>query len=62
MLEIKLKGMIIREATVDDIDQYMVVRMAVKENIISNPALVTQQDNEDYLTHYGKGWVCEMDQ
>lgn len=61
MLEIKLKGMIIREATVDDIDQYMIVRMAVKENILSNPALVTRKDNEDYLTQFGKGWICEID-
>lgn len=61
MLDIKLKGMIIREATVDDIDQYMIVRMAVKENILSNPALVTRKDNEDYLTQFGKGWVCEID-
>ena len=62
MLDIKLKGMIIREARIDDIDHYMIVRMAVKENILSNPALVTQKDNEDYLTKYGKGWVCEIDQ
>ena len=62
MLDIKLKGMIIREARIDDIDHYMIVRMAVKENILSNPALVTQKDNEDYLTQFGKGWVCEIDQ
>jgi len=53
--------MIIREATVDDIDNYMLVRMSVKENILSNPALVTRKDNEDYLTQFGKGWVCEID-
>jgi len=51
--------MIIREANVNDIENYMVVRMAVKENILSNPALVTLKDNEDYLTLHGKGWVCE---
>lgn len=53
-------AMIIREATVNDIDHYMVIRMAVKENKLSNPALVTRKDNEDYLTIYGKGWVCEI--
>lgn len=52
--------MIIREATVNDIDNYMVVRMAVKENRLNNPALVTKKDNENYLTIYGKGWVCEI--
>ncbi|CAD0009960.1 MULTISPECIES: GNAT family N-acetyltransferase [Flavobacterium] len=53
--------MIFREATVDDIDNYMVVRMAVKENVLNNPALVPREDNVEYLTKYGKGWVCEID-
>ncbi len=53
--------MIFREATVNDIDKYMVVRMAVKENVLNNPALVPRQDNVDYLTKYGKGWVCEIE-
>ena len=53
--------MIFREATVDDIDNYMIVRMAVTENVLNNPALVPREDNVDYLTKYGKGWVCEMD-
>ena len=53
--------MIFREATVNDIDNYMIVRMAVKENVLSNPALVTREDNVAYLTKDGKGWVCEMD-
>jgi GNAT superfamily N-acetyltransferase len=53
--------MIIREANLNDIDEYMVVRMAVKENVLNNPALVTRKDNEDYLTIHGKGWVCEIE-
>jgi GNAT superfamily N-acetyltransferase len=53
--------MIIREAKVTDIDNYMLVRMAVKENVLKNPALVTRKENEDYLTLYGKGWVCEIE-
>lgn len=54
-------SMVIREATIDDIENYMIVRMAVKENVLTNPALVTKEDNIDYLTKYGKGWVCEID-
>ena len=50
-----------REATVNDIDNYMVVRMAVKENVLNNPALVPKEDNVAYLTKYGKGWVCEIE-
>ena len=53
--------MIFREATVNDIDNYMVVRMAVKENVLNNPALVPREDNVAYLTKDGKGWVCEID-
>jgi len=57
-----LKNKIIfREATIEDIDNYMIVRMSVKENVLNNPALVTKEDNVDYLTKYGKGWVCEID-
>lgn len=51
----------IREATINDIDNYMIVRMAVKENVLNNPALVPKQDNVDYLTKFGKGWVCEIE-
>lgn len=52
--------MIFREAQVTDIPQIQVVRHAVKENRLSNPALVTDQDCEDYITKRGKGWVCEI--
>lgn len=50
-----------REATSEDIDNYMIVRMAVKENVLNNPSLVTREDNVDYLTKSGKGWVCEFE-
>jgi N-acetylglutamate synthase-like GNAT family acetyltransferase len=53
--------MIFREATVKDIPQIQIVRHAVKENILSNPALVTDNDCEEYITQRGKGWVCEID-
>jgi len=53
--------MTIREANIQDIAGMSVVRLAVKENILNNPALVTDQDYIDYLTTYGKGWVCEVD-
>jgi len=51
--------MVFREAQVADITQIQVVRHAVKENVLSNPALVTDKDCEEYLTVRGKGWVCE---
>lgn len=53
--------MIFREAIVKDIPQIQIVRNAVKENTLSNPALVTDADVEDYIIRRGKGWVCEID-
>ncbi|MES2513941.1 MAG: GNAT family N-acetyltransferase [Bacteroidota bacterium] len=53
--------MIFREATVDDITQLQVVRNSVKENVLSEPALVPDKDYEPYLKARGKGWVCEID-
>ncbi len=51
----------IREAGVYDITQIQFVRNAVKENMLSDPALVPDKDVEDYITRRGKGWVCEID-
>jgi GNAT superfamily N-acetyltransferase len=51
--------MIFREATINDIQQIQVVRHSVKENRLSDPALVTDEDCRKYLEVLGKGWVCE---
>jgi hypothetical protein len=51
--------MIFREAVVDDITQIQIVRNAVKENVLSNPAFVSDDDCKEYLTLRGKGWICE---
>ena len=50
-----------REASAADIPQIQIVRHTVRENVLSNPALVTDKDCEEYLTERGKGWVCEAD-
>jgi GNAT superfamily N-acetyltransferase len=50
--------MLFREAQVADIPQIMAVRMAVRENTLSDPNLVAPH-NADYLTRRGKGWVAE---
>ena len=52
--------MIYREATIRDIPQLMRVRFAVKENVLSNPDLVTDKDCKEFITERGKGWVCEI--
>jgi GNAT superfamily N-acetyltransferase len=53
--------MIYREAAISDISQLQLIRNAVKENMLSNPALVQDKDYVDYLTVRGKGWICEND-
>ena len=53
--------MIIREAQISDIKQMQVVRHSVKENILSDPALVPDSDVEDFISNRGKGWVCVIE-
>ena len=52
--------MIFREAQIADIPQIQLVRHSVKENTLSDPALVTDEDCARFLTVKGKGWVCEI--
>jgi GNAT superfamily N-acetyltransferase len=53
--------MTIREAKIDDIKQIQIIRNSVKENMLSDPNLVTNKDCEEFMTVRGKGWVCEVD-
>jgi len=53
--------MIFREARIDDIKQIQVVRKSVRENTLSDPDLVTDEDCLEFMTVRGKGWVCEID-
>ena len=50
--------MIFREAGTADIPQIQVLRNEVKENTLSDPALVSDAYCENYINHRGKGWVC----
>jgi len=52
--------MLFREAVIADIPEIQKVRNSVKENMLSDPALVPDADVEDYITRRGRGWVCEM--
>jgi len=53
--------MAFRQATLQDIPQIQIVRHSVKENVLSDPALVTDEDCANYLVNRGKGWVCVFD-
>lgn len=57
----QIQNMIFREAQIADIPQIQTVRNSVKENTLSDPGLVTDEDCEIFITQRGKGWVCEMD-
>jgi GNAT superfamily N-acetyltransferase len=49
---------LIREAGIADIPMMQIVRNSVKENVLSDPALVKDEDYVEYMTKRGKGWVC----
>jgi len=49
-----------RVAEIKDIPQIQVVRNLVKENRLSDPILVPDNDVEDYITRRGRGWVCDI--
>ena len=53
--------MLLRHATLLDIPQMHVIRTAVKENILSDPNLITPQDYAEYLEDRGAGWVVEIE-
>ncbi len=50
----------IRVAEIKDIPQIQIVRNLVKENRLSDPALVPDSDVQDYITRRGRGWVFEI--
>jgi hypothetical protein len=53
--------MIFREATIQDILQIQTVRNSVKENQLSNAALISDKDCEDYIRIRDKGWMYQID-
>ena len=48
-----------REAVEADIEAMSVIRLAVTENRLSDPARITRAMYVDYLDRLGKSWVCE---
>ena len=47
----------ITEATPNDVAAMQAVRLAVRENILSDPSKVTDEDVLAYITRRGKGWI-----
>lgn len=50
-----------REATINDFSELHSIRIAVKENILPDPLLITEADYANFLTIRGKGWLCEIE-
>ena len=50
---------VLRVATLADIPGMHRVRMSVRENILSDPSLITERDYADMITVHGRGWVHE---
>jgi GNAT superfamily N-acetyltransferase len=50
---------LLRRATSNDIPAMSQIRLSVAENILSDPARVTNQRYEDFLEQTGRGWVAE---
>jgi GNAT superfamily N-acetyltransferase len=50
-----------REAQLSDIKKLYDVRLSVKENMLPDPGFITEREYEKYLTNFGKGWLCEID-
>ena len=56
-----MSGLTFRRAIEQDIPAMLRIRLAVKENRLSNPARVTPAMCSDYLDRLGRGWVAELD-
>ena len=50
----------IREASPSDIPVIQKIRRSVKENVLSNPLLISDDLCLNYITERGKGWVYEL--
>lgn len=50
-----------RRATADDVPAMSRIRVAVRENALSDPARITEAMYRDHLDALGRGWVAELD-
>jgi GNAT superfamily N-acetyltransferase len=54
-----VSGLTLRQAGVADIPAMSRIRLAVRENALSDPARITEAMYRDYLDALGRGWVAE---
>ena len=53
--------MMIRTATANDVATMHAIRTRVRENRLSDPSVITEQDYHDFMARNTMGWVCEHD-
>ncbi len=53
--------MFVREAEFEDIPAMHRIRIAVLENKLPRPSIISTDDYVEYLTRRGRGWVCLED-
>ncbi|MBK7945071.1 MAG: GNAT family N-acetyltransferase [Flavobacteriales bacterium] len=51
----------IREMRPSDVKAAHEVRLAVRENRLSDPSVVTEQDYHDFMARDTMSWMCEVD-
>lgn len=51
----------IRTALPKDIPAMHVIRLRVRENKLSDPSVVREQDYRDFMARDTRSWVCEVD-
>ena len=56
-----MSALALRRATVVDIFAMSRICLAVRENVLLNPARITEQMYRDYLDALGRGWVAELE-
>ncbi|WP_075795935.1 GNAT family N-acetyltransferase [Massilia putida] len=54
-----MSHLLFRQAVSADIPAMSQIRLAVTENVLSDPARITADMYEDYLERSGRGWVAE---
>lgn len=52
----------IREALLTDIPEMQIIRNSVKENMLSDPSVISDELCIEFLSERGKGWVCTVDE
>jgi GNAT superfamily N-acetyltransferase len=48
-----------RTATADDVPELHRIRISVRENVLSDPGLITPEEYNEFLTKRGQGWLAE---